>query len=145
MTIRRADPEAGREALMLVGTVAVAGVLLILLARSQLPAIQAWLTEDLSQTPRRLRILTAGVAVVFGAPMCGFAVKFWRMGARIVETGMLPTPEMKVTRDTRVLEGDAARWRGRFIQMLALSLVAGVLVFVGILWWFAALIESRMP
>ena len=71
--------------------------------------------------------MVAGLAILFG-------LYFWRLGSRIVQASRFPPPTMPMIHDTPVVTGEAARARGRLLQLVAAAIgVAGALI--GIFLW----------
>ena len=120
--IQRADAGARRRAALIVVCAAVAGAILIALARTYRPALERWITQDPDQVGSRLRLAFSILAVVSSGSLLGFAAYFWRLGMRVVHAEQIPPPGLAVLRDTPIVRGSAARRRGRFIQVVAVML-----------------------
>jgi hypothetical protein len=141
--IQRADPRARRWAVVLVALGTVGGLVLIRLAESQRPVLEAWITSDPTEVDTRLRLIASGFGLAFGVPTLLGAGFLWRLGGRIVSFNRFPPPGMRVIRDTVVLSGQAARWRGHVLQLLALILTLAAVGFGIMVWRLVSLFESR--
>jgi hypothetical protein len=126
---------------MLVALGTMGGLVLIPLAESQLPVLDAWVTGDPTQVDARLRLVAGGFGVAFGVPTLLGAGYLWRFGGRIVSVNRFPPPGMRVIRDTVVLTGSAAQWRGRALQVLAVVLIVAVVGFGVVLWRLVSLLR----
>jgi hypothetical protein len=138
--IQRADPGAQRRASLLVCCGILTGLVVIWLAESYGPAINAWITRNPEQIYSRLALVFAIVALAVAVPIMAFAGYLWRLGKRIIRSQRFPPPGTFVARDTIVLRDAAARRRGRLLQILAVFMVAAVLGFVAILWRLLSLL-----
>ncbi len=140
--IQRADPGARRQAVVLVLGVAAAGLLVVWLLQSSLPALEAWLAEEPADAARRVRLLAVVTGGIFAIPTLIFATWFWKQGELIVSADRFPTPGMRVVRDTPIVRGVQARARGRALQMLAVSFVVLNILFVAVLWYVAGIVAT---
>jgi hypothetical protein len=140
--IQRADPTARRQAVLVVVTGTVIGVLLILgFERLQVP-LRDWILSEPERTAQRVTLVFLIMTAVLVGPLLALAVYFWRLGVRVVRGQQFPPPMYRVVRDTRILRGRAAVVRGRLLEGLAVCLVivAGLLSFV--LWWVALVLRT---
>lgn len=128
---QRADPDARRTALTIVGWGAVAGVVVLGIAERLRPEFEAWLEQASSA---RLTIVSAGVTILVAGPLLGLAAYLLHLGQRIVSAERYPPPGLRRIRDTRVLTGPAASRRGRLIQLLAIVLDMAALLLAFLLW-----------
>jgi hypothetical protein len=125
--VQKADPVFRRKAIVLIVVALVVEAALIALVP---PAI-----ERLARTDRaRLPAVIAVAGIVLLAPLAGFAAWFWRLGTRVVSEGRYPPAGVSVIHDTVVLEGQAARLRGRVLRIMAM-LLAAALAGMLILGW----------
>lgn len=143
--IQKADPRARRWAVLLVACGTLAGLVVIWLAESYGPALEAWVTRDPEQIRSRLRLAFVVMALAVALPVLGLAGYFWRLGERINRAERFPAPGTLVMRDTVVLRGAPARRRGRLMQLVAVFLVAAACGFMVILWQLVSLVDSRAP
>jgi len=132
--ILKADPRARRWAIALVVAAAAGGSVLIYLAQSAQSTLVGWVTNDVRALPARLRIATAVVTILSTGMIVAYAAYLWHHGRRIILAERCPPPGAIVIKDTVVETGDAARRRGRTLQMLALLLVVASLLIAATLW-----------
>jgi hypothetical protein len=100
-----------------------------------------------SQLPRpaaQSQLLTAlawctGLMCLSLAP---FAAYLWRLGAKVVLHAQLPLPGARVLRDTPIIRGEAARRRGRWLQGLAVALLACGIALAVVAWRLHVLLSS---
>ncbi len=123
--IQRADPAARRTALILLGCATLAGAALMIGANQLRPRFEAWLEHYGS----RVGLTLVGIAIITLGPLLGFAWYLWSLGRRTVRAGRYPPPGLRVTRDTPVLTGQAARRRGRLAYFFAGLLATTALLF----------------
>jgi hypothetical protein len=62
-------------------------------------------------------------------------VYLWRFGATIVASRRFPPPDKPVVRDTVIVSGRMAVYRGRLIQALALILLLAGLTLPAVVWY----------
>jgi hypothetical protein len=139
MELQRADPKlrAIVASLVLAAIVGSVGVFALL---------REWL-EGSSQLPRpaaQSQLLTAlawctGLMCLSLAP---FAAYLWRLGAKVVLHAQLPLPGARVLRDTPIIRGGAARRRGRWLQGLAVALLACGIALAVVAWRLHVLLSS---
>ena len=127
--VQKADPAARRHAVQFVVVGAILGALLIVgLERYRAPLLEWFLSEPELLT-HRLALVFIFTTVVGSAPLFAFAIYLWSLGSKVTRVQRFPLPEQRVVRDTRIVEGEAAKARGRGFQVLAISLgVAGVML-----------------
>ena len=131
-------------AIVMLGVATLAGLALVVLFESQLPALLRWITEDPEQMDDRLVLSVWGLVLASVVPMLFLSAYLWRLGARIVHSGVFPPPGMRVVRDTPVLLGGAAVRRGRLLKVLGLLAGAAGIGLVIVLWRLASLL-TRSP
>ena len=137
--MQKADSAARRAALMMVGSGAVAGVVLISLGNLLRPAFEGWLEAD----PRsRFRTVAVALVSLTSGPLLVFASYMWHLGGRIRRAGRYPPLGFMIVRDTPVLTGAGARRRGRVLQMLGGVLAAAALLLAALFWRLASLLPS---
>jgi hypothetical protein len=138
--IRRADPAVRRRAvgLLLLGT--LVGALLLAAFERYRPWFRDWLGSDPRMAPQRMRLALLLLVVFLVAPVIGFAIHYWRLGTHVLRTGQFPPPGYPVMRDTTVLEGPGAVWRGRAFQFFAVALGVAAVVLWLFLWGLARML-----
>lgn len=141
--IQRSDPTARRQAVLFVVVGTVVGALLILAFERYYPALGDWVLSDPLNLSSRWKFVLLGSVAVLSLPLLVFAAYFWGLGVRVIRAQRFPLPTQRVIRDTPVLGGRAAVFRGRVLKALAVGLViaAGLLSFV--FWRLATLISDR--
>jgi hypothetical protein len=131
--VRRADPDARRQAVLIVALGALVGALLIAGFDWYGNALRDWVRSQPSEMPRRLRLVFIVGAALLSAPAIVFAAYLWSLGAKVLSAQQCPPPGHRVIRDTPVIGGRAAMWRGRSYQILAVVLgVASVLLWLAV-------------
>jgi hypothetical protein len=71
------------------------------------------------------------------------ALYLWRLGSRIVREGRFPPSGVRTVRDTVVVNGRPAVWRGRGVRVLAGVLAVAALALPFFLWRAWPLLDSR--
>ena len=135
--IQKADPEARRQALLLVIFGAALGGLLIAGFAHFGEPLREWLLSEPAETARRARLALYWSALVLSVPLIAFAVYLWLLGARVQRAQQFPPPGFRVVRDTPVISGPAAVTRGQVIQVLALFLGLAAALLWLFFWWLA--------
>lgn len=92
----------------------------------------------------RLVLSVWGLALASVVPMLFLSAYLWRLGARIVHSGVFPPPGMRVVRDTPVLLGRAAVRRGRLLKVLGLLAGAAGIGLVIVLWRLTSLLTTSL-
>ena len=124
-TMLKADPAYRRRVLLIYAMcVPLALVLFLALKHWGVPMLTDYLRRSGEDGLRLLKI----VGVVSMSIPLGACVYLFRLGRRIQVAGQVPTPGTRVTRDTPIVYGRAARRLGTTI--VALSLVAALVVVV---------------
>lgn len=124
-TMLKADPAYRRRVLLVYATcVPLALVLFMALKQWGLPMLLEYLRQSGGDGLRLLKMAGIGCMVV---PL-GACFYMFRLGRRILVTGQVPAPGTRVTRDTPIVYGRAARQLGTVI--VALSIVATLIVVV---------------
>jgi hypothetical protein len=141
--VQRADPAARRLAVVLVVAGALVGSLLIAgLERYRAP-LYDWILSDPQHRWQRLRLLFLLSTGVLSVPLLGFAAYLWMLGGRVVRAQRWPPPGQRVVRDTPVLHGRAAVWRGRTLRVLAACLGAAWALLWLLSWRLASMLGQR--
>jgi hypothetical protein len=108
----------------------VGAVLLHVFAESS-EGLRAWIERD----PQRAGgTLFALMALGFSAPLLGLALWIRRFAAKVNGAGRYPPPDARLTQDTRVRTGDAARAIARLHYFLS-GLMALLAIGVPVLLW----------
>ncbi|MEZ5317371.1 MAG: hypothetical protein R2752_08240 [Vicinamibacterales bacterium] len=134
--VRKADPQARRSALRFLAAFTVLGAVAIVVIGRLRPAAENWVEHDPGS---RLSAMLIILGLITALPLLGLAASLWHLGTRVVATAQFPPPGRRVTRDTRLLTGDAARRRGRLAQGFALFFGVAAVGLATILWRLAAL------
>ena len=129
--IQKADLNARRTVLVIVGCGALLGIAMIKMAGALRPDLQAWVERD---EDVRLRIVLAAVTLLTAGPVLGVAGYLWHLGRRIVRVERYPPPGFRVVRDTPVVIGKAASRHGRLVQAFAAVVGAAGLLLAFFLW-----------
>jgi hypothetical protein len=135
--IQKADPAARRQAILLVIFGMAIGALLIAGFEQFREPFYEWLTSEPAESARRAKLALYTSAFVLCAPLIGFAIYLWLLGARVLRAQRYPPPGMRVIRDTPVVEGRGATTRGHVIQIFAVCLGIGAALFWVFFWWIA--------
>jgi hypothetical protein len=132
---QKADSASRRKAMSIVIAAALIGSLIIFFFEKHSDSLLNWFFSDTSQLVPRLKLLFTIVAIFGALLLIGFAVYLWSLGDRVIGTCRFPLEGQKVVRDTPILEGRAAKARGRAYKVLAgfFGLTAIALCFV--FWW----------
>ena len=99
--VRRADPAARRQAVVLVVLGAVVGALLILGFERYRTPLRDWLLSEPGELGYRVRLVFFLSAAVLSAPLVAFAVYLWSLGAKVLRARQFPPPGYRVIRDIR--------------------------------------------
>ncbi len=141
--VRRADPAARRQAVLLIILGALVGTLLIVGFERYRTPLRDWLLSEPGEMAHRVKLVFLLSAAVLSAPLVAFAVYLWSFGAKVLRARQFPPPGFRVIRDTPVIDGRAAVLRGRGFKVLALCLgVACVLLWL-LLWRLASLFSDH--
>jgi hypothetical protein len=135
--IRKADPAARRQALLLIVLAAAIGGLLIAGFEHIREPFREWLASEPAEAARRAKRVLYVAAIILCVPLVAFAIYLWLLGARVLRAQQFPPPGYRVIRDTPVLEGHGATTRGHVIQILAVCLGIGGALLWMFFWWLA--------
>lgn len=122
--IRKADPKARRQVLLLVLIGGVIGCLLIIGIDNFLDPLREELSAESKELKRWFRIGLILMAAVSTLPLGGFAMYIWRLGAKVYDAGEYPPPGCRLIHDTPLIRGKAAILRARALKTAALALLA---------------------
>jgi hypothetical protein len=134
--LRQPPPDGSRKALVALAIATAGGVAALSAVQIYGPDLGAWLHRQGADADPDLALAALGTLIV--APIFGFVIWMWRLGARCFASERFPPPGTAVTADTPVLRGAAARRRGRVIQALAVAVGVTACALVLILWRMAA-------
>src|SRR5215813_7076151 len=110
---------------------ACAGALLIFAFEHYRAPLGEWVLADPGP---RVRLVFLLMALLVLAPLIALAAWLWSLGGKVVRAREYPPPGLRVTRDTVVLTGEKAVFRGDLLRALALgcgaaSALLGLLLF----------------
>jgi hypothetical protein len=116
--ILKADPSARRNAVLIV----IFGLILgILILKLWLPLFFEYL--DALPTKKSIRIVISFLAILSIIPLTiGFLML--KHGLKIIRTESFPAPGTKVLKDTPIVKGEKARWRGIVLIIISLVILA---------------------
>jgi hypothetical protein len=120
--VRKADPGARRQAVLLVMLGALVGTLLIVGFERYRTPLRDWFFSEPRELVHRAKLVFLLSATVLSAPLVALAVYLWSLDVKVLRAGQFPPPAYRVIRDTPVIGGQAAVLRGRVFKVLALCL-----------------------
>jgi len=135
--IQKADPDARRQAILVIVLGAALGGLLISGFEHFREPYSEWLASEPAETARRAKLAITISVFVLSAPAIVAAIYFWLLGAKVLRAQQFPPPGFRVIRDTPIVRGPAAVTRGHVIQVLAVCLGVSAGVLCLFFWWFA--------
>jgi hypothetical protein len=137
--IRRADPAARRQALIIVVVGAVTGASLLLALEVYQDPLLDWVR---SQPRERMTVVFSLVAAMLSAPVFALAVYLWLLAAKIVKTEVFPPSGLRLIRDTTRITGSTALLRGRMLKGIAvcLAIVSGLSCLA--FWWLVRVLND---
>jgi len=121
MAILKADPDYRRNVLLLLVALAVIGFAAI---QWGLPKLLAYIEEK--EPMEGIRFIRALLIVVFASAL-PMAFYMYRFGRRILRSGQFPPPGTRVIRDTEIIEGGAARRKGRLLIVASIFMASAAL------------------
>ncbi len=128
--IQPADPGERRRVLVLLAGATLLGAAFF----SRFDDIAQWVIDDPAHAVMRTNLLIATLLIP-ASVMIFASRRLWRVGDETLRAQRYPPPGQKVIRDTAILEGPAARRRGRQLQWSSWLLVACALLPPPMLWW----------
>jgi hypothetical protein len=139
MELQRADPKLRVVVASLVLAAIVGGVGVLALMREWLEG-----SRQLPPSAAQSQLLAAldWCTGLLCLSLAAFAAYLWRLGAKVILHAQWPLPRARVFRDTPVLRGQAARRRGRWLQGLAVALVACGIALAVVAWRLHVLLSS---
>jgi uncharacterized integral membrane protein len=141
--IHKADTVARKTAMWVILAGTLIGIVFILVLENQREALIEWFFSDPDQLVPRLRILFVAAVILGAVPMLGLAIYFWYLGVRVTRAGRFPLEGQKIVRDTPILEGPAALYRGRVFKGLAVFLGTISITFCIAFWWVFKLVVEK--
>jgi len=141
--IQPADPIARKKALFLLAGGAVLGGLLLWVFDSYQIELAGWFFDDSANLDHRLVWILLAL-VVLSLPLLFGAFYFLRMGQSVIDAQRFPPPGVPVIRDTPVLTGNGALFRGRLLRYAAVFL-CGCAIGVPIMGWWVLRVLLRGP
>lgn len=141
--IRKADPAYRRRiALILLIVLSVSALVTFGLEHYQ-SRLRDWIVSDPEALPQRVKAVLLVFAVFLLAPLLALGVCFWSLGHRVLHAREFPPPGLRVIRDTAVVTGERAKFRGRLLKMLALASGIASIVLGLLLWRLASLLTGH--
>ena len=139
--IRRADPAYRRQIIIVLIVGVFVGALAIVGVEHFQSRLRDWILSDPGALPQRVKALVLVLGVFLVAPLLVFGVYCWSLGRRVLRAREFPPPGVRVIRDTVLITGERAAFRGRLLKVLALAFgIASVVL--GLLLWRLALLMS---
>lgn len=135
--IRKGDPAARHQAILLMVFAAAIGGLLIAGFDHIRELFRDWLSSEPAETARRAKLAVWVSAFILSAPVIAFAIYLWVLGSRVLRAQQFPPPGFRVIRDTPVVGGSGATARGHVMQVLAVCLGASAALMWLFLIWLA--------
>jgi hypothetical protein len=126
MAILKADLEYKRRWLLLYAAMAIT---VFGIALWGLPALMEHLQ---AKAPADALRFIQIVLIILFAPLLLMAYSLYRIARRIQASGQCPPPGVKVIRDTEILEGNAARRKGRLLFVSSILLFTAA--FLGMVY-----------
>jgi hypothetical protein len=138
--VRRADPAARKQAFVIFIFGALIGALLLVVFEHYRISFREWLFSEPQKSAQRVKLVFLVSGGLLSAPLFAFAAYLWLLGARVLRASQFPPEGYRVIRDTPVVSGRAARFRGRGLKVLALLLVGAAAILCLLLWRLASIL-----
>jgi hypothetical protein len=142
--IRKADPAARRQALFLIATGVLIGAALLMGFERYSARSRQWLSSEPKELAYRVKVVCAVAALLTSVPVLAVAAYVWRFSAAVISAQECPPPGRRVIRDTPVVVGPAAVFRGRGFQVLAACLAVAAAIVSVMLWRLARALTASM-
>ncbi|MBZ5553643.1 MAG: hypothetical protein LAO21_13045 [Acidobacteriia bacterium] len=140
--VRKADPALRRRVVLILVVGVCVEALLIVGLRQYHDPLRDWILSEPATSAERVKLVFLLLASFIIAPLLALAVYLWLLGGRILRAREFPAPGVRLIRDTPVITGERAVFRGRLLKGLALA--CGVAsVVLGVLVWRLASYLSR--
>jgi hypothetical protein len=142
-SVRRADPAARRQAVLLLVAAAFVGALLIeAFERYQIP-LRDWILAEPAKSAQRMQLIFLVLGALLSVPLLAFAAYLWSLSARVLRSQEYPPPGLRVMRDTPVIVGEAAIARARQLKGLALGCGIASALLGLLLWRLASVLSTH--
>jgi hypothetical protein len=141
--IRKADPACRRRIALILLIALSVGALGIVGFEHYQSRLHDWIVSDPEALPQRVKTVLVVFSVFLLAPLLALGVFFWSLGRRVLRAREFPPPGLRVIRDTAVVTGERAKFRGRLLKMLALASGISSIVLGLLLWRLAALLSGH--
>lgn len=138
--VRRADPTARRAVALVLAVGTCVGALLIAAFTRYRTSLGDWVLAD---RPQRIEMVFVILTALISVPLLGLAVYLWLLGARAVRAREFPPPGLRVIRDTAIVTGERAVFRGRVLKGLAIVCGTASVVLAGLLWRLELLLSRH--
>jgi hypothetical protein len=132
--IQKADAIARRRACVTISIAAIVATAGVLLLEHYRPKLER-LLEDKADFLLAHPEMIAAAFLVLMLPMYAGMFYLWRLGTATVAAERFPPPGKPVVRDTVILSGHIAVYRGRIIQALVLVLLLAGLSLPAVIWY----------
>ncbi len=139
--IQKADPEARRKAIKSILIALAVGAVLFLIFDRLIGNVNVWIEHnaELLVEHHHLAFLLMLIPV---APVIILSIVLLRYAGRIIKTQRFPPPNTPVIRDVRVVEGQAAVWRGRIAQLLCWIILLAAAAIPLLIWYIFYTVSS---
>jgi len=119
--ILKADPSARRKAILSCIVAVIFGILILVWI------VPSWF-EYLNTLPKDQSISLAINLIAFLSVIpFSISLYFYRQGLKIIKSERCPPPGTKVIKDTPIIMGEKARWRGKVLIVISIIiLVCGI-------------------
>ena len=134
LQIQTPDPVARKKALILLGVGMIFGCVFLSTYEWYLAHLEEWILAQPERRQEKLLWILAALLVLF-LPVLFAAVYFWRTACSVMDAQRFPLPGAKVIRQTPILTGAKALFRGRVLQVCAVFLGGGAVVVPVVFWW----------
>ena len=138
--IQSADPASRRKLLVWLSLF----LLVMLLSQNVIQWFTRWLAEDPERVREYFVYIVGAIALAF-SPLFAFGYYAWQMGMAVIRAKRFPPPGMKVIKDTPVVKGRKAIYRGRALQVCGVILWGTAIAFPIAFWRILGNILSEMP
>jgi hypothetical protein len=142
--VQKADLAARRKTLVIIFLAVIAGAFLVFGFQRYRSVLIDWLLSDQEQLAHRIWLFCLIMAVAMSVPLFAYSAYLWSYGCRVLRAQRFPLLSDRVVRDTPILEGKAAQYRGRAIKFLAVSLAVFGAILVVALWRISSTIGQNV-